>query len=384
VLLLTSLLGLTWLTNVPASLVSCYGLFAVAAICSWDQRSIRPIVRFLLAESFAVALSAFYLLPLWLERKWIDTTKVAKFFTWQGLLFMSRPGSGGQSFLTFSCWIFASVYILLIAATLWNRSDRLRESSSMRTWVYLALVSFFFQLPLAILLWKYLPQLYVVGYPFRFMPLMGAALPLILLAKGARQVMRKTAYSAIASMTLLLLVGSLLQERTKNLRLPPFSATINTWSHDGYLGAPGIFLPAGAKLPVHASLVSDIALSEQPGSGCKILTMKKGYASRDLVTDSQGECAVRLPIFFYPYWRAADESDKPLLLGRDADGLLLVTVPVGRHAIHLAFRAASVVRSVSAGVSLVAVIMLALGLGFSLRRERMGSNYSAAEVASRL
>ena len=75
-LLLACVLALTWVTNVPAAIVLLYSLRIVAVIISADQRSIWPITLFLVSETIAGLLTAFYLLPTWMQQGQINKSGI--------------------------------------------------------------------------------------------------------------------------------------------------------------------------------------------------------------------------------------------------------------------------------------------------------------------
>ena len=362
--LLGCLLGLSWLTNIPASLVILYGLLAVTAFWSLEQRSAESILRLMLAELLAGMLAAFYLVPVWLEQKWISVGNLGWTDTRQFLLFMSHIDSG-QSFDIATCWVIAVLEVLMIAWCLWKRSKRFEDNHAVRSWTYLALVSFFFQLPLSLFLWQHLPELRLVQFPFRFLPLSGAALPLILLAEGTRPALRKQVVALVGLMTFLILGGHSLKQYKISQHSPRLSELESRWGQDGYQGVPE-YVPAGTPFMTAAALAPGVVRNTTPQSGCKVSGETRGYDTRKFMTDSEGICRVRLATLFYPYWFAVDETGKSLPATEGADGLLLVTAPAGKHTVRVEFRPVSAARTAWRAVSLVSALLVAPGLAFSL------------------
>jgi hypothetical protein len=74
-------------------------------------------------------------------------------------------------------------------------------------------------------------------------------------------------------------------------------------------------------------------------------------------------------MYYYPYWQAIDESGTHLETRRDADGLLLVSVPAGEHTIRLVFEARSVIRTGSLILSLLSLFLVFLAIRGSPRAE---------------
>jgi hypothetical protein len=345
-------LGLTWITNIPASIVLLYGLLPVAAACAWEQRSTKPVLRLMLAEGLAACLAAFLLLPIWFEQKWLNlsglnvgnATRLYMLFVpdWPGGLRLRKV-----IFLANAC-----VAILVIAGCLWKRTRRLSEDNPVRTWFYLALASIFFQLPFTLVLWKYLPEFRFAQFPFRFLALTNASLP--------PRSLRKSAYALIAITALLPLLGYVWLV-LGYARVPSFSDVANGWEHIGYQSARE-YLPVQL---IHAPLVRMAPVSvvgDDPGSNCRIVVQAQRLNEKVFTVDSRSSCQIRLAISYYPLWRAVDESGQSLPTQKDANGLLLVGVPSGKHTINVKFREASAPRIAGAAISLMSLIVTAAGL----------------------
>ena len=120
---------------------------------------------------------------------------------------------------------------------------------------------------------------------------------------------------------------------------------------------PGVSRPA---MPVH--LASATMMDHGAESQCGMVIKQIGLVSRTLITEAQGNCEVRFATYYFPYWRATDESGVSLLLHKDASGLLIVTLPPGKHTVSVSFQPASAVRNGGAVVSIVSVLFAVLGI----------------------
>jgi hypothetical protein len=344
VLVLALLLGVSWFTNVPESVVLFYCLGIVAALCAWRQRTLRPLLRMAVAQVFALSLAAFYLAPLWQERAWINQTGLKRLDPRGLLLFMPYRGAGveQQKIFKYSCWLFACAGIVLLAGCLWRRTR-----------------PFCFQLPLALPVWRHLPQMALVAFPFRFLPLLGAALPLVLLDPATRPRRRTAVYLAVGCLTLLPFFENVRLQRTPSTRVPPFAELESRWKSVGYEGMPE-FVPLGATRPKGPS--------EKPGPA--ILNSAQAECTDPMIDDGPAyffirtaqPCKVRPGVYFYPYLRASDQTGASLPVSADPRGLLLITVPPGYHEVSVNFVPHSRVRTVSRWASAVALLVLVLGL----------------------
>ncbi len=77
---------------------------------------------------------------------------------------------------------------------------------------------------------------------------------------------------------------------------------------------------------------------------------------------------MRVAVYFYPYWHGTDEQGRNLQLDRDSYGLLLTTVPQGKHTLQFHFRARSRLRTGSMAVSILSLAAwIAIYVGVSRR-----------------
>lgn len=352
-ILLACTLGLTWITNVPAAIVLLYVLLVVAAIIAVRQRSIRPVISSLLAELLAGALAAFYLAPTWLEQAWIHKDAVLRdsythYFI--SLSFSHLPMRG--FFLTL--WLFACVAVGLMTLYAWTGRSNLREDTASQTWLTFTFVAFIFQLPVAVLLWKYLPQLRFVDFPYRFSAPVGAMLPLMLLSRATPKTLRLPSYILLALIALL----PFREYRLNKAVLVNLSDLVRQWQQHGYRAWPE-FVPAGATRPTRPVDFAPASVMETgSGSNCDVALESPKTGERILRTRSTAPCQVRLAMYFYPYWKATDDSGNVLTMAKDSYGLLLINVPAGQHTVRLRFNAKSVARTSSLVVSFVSLLIV--------------------------
>jgi len=383
VLRLALLLALTWITDIPAALVLFYGLFASALVCAWLQRSANPLLRLGLANALAAALAAFYLLPAFTEQHWISSSALVG--ANPGLLLLFMPQSGlppvlRNSPLVFACWFFLCVEAVLLIRFVARRSTWVPRVWTLRrgfstdphnpaqtrtaTLATLALAAILFQLPLAYPLWRYLPELRFVQFPFRFLALLGAVLPLLLIAPPpdersltSPRPRRGPESAALAALSLVALLGYASMTGISHRRIPPldtFAARSTTVPE---------YVPDGATrptAPLHLEPAEPVSETISPTGPCTAHPAQNSPNLRAFRTLAAAPCRLRIALFFYPYWRAFDERSNTLPTTRDPNGLLLVDVPPGDHLIGLAFHPASRIRTASALLSTLALALTAL------------------------
>lgn len=358
--LLGCMLSLGWITNVPSAIVLLYGLFTTAVIIAVRQKSVSPVFSFCVAEASAGALAAFYLAPVWAEQAWIHKDTVFSNFGLRFLFFplfhLARPA------FTMSLWGYTCFETGLVAIYAWCWRKRRAQDEAARTWLEIALVSFVFQLPITSVLWRHLPELRFADFPFRFLAATGAALPLALFASDTPRSLRKLTYLIVALLALLPYAMFLRARYSpRHPHPPPFAILVNGWDEGGYPSLWPEFLPAGAKRPLGPGIFPPSSpVSPATSSGCATTLRSPRPGRKILETNASGPCQVRIAMYYYPYWQAIDESGAHLETGRDADGLLLVSVPAGEHTIQLVFKARSLVRTGSLMLSVLSLLVVFL------------------------
>lgn len=367
-LLLSLLLGLSWITNIPASIVLLYSFAIAAALCGFLQRSVDPLFRVVFAELLATALAAFHLLPVWTERPWVHPDTLLRIDPLQLLLFMPHYNFNDSPLLVV-CWVFLCAQILLAAICLRQRTLSLPADPAVAIWACLAATSFLLQSPLAIPLWKHAPELRFVQFPLRFLSVIGVALPLLLLSRGTRTGLRRSAYLLTALLSMTPFLAYLSEQAVASNRSPPLPELLASWQRKGapeYLPAGTMMPPGPANFPVISSVDASNPLAAD--STCQVNLMHQTSELRMFRTLSPHTCRIRLTLYFYPYWHASDESGQPLATLRESTGLLLVDVPGGQHTVSVAFHPESQIRTASMALSLVTLVLVAAALRLNERR----------------
>lgn len=347
VMLLGCLLGLTWITDVPASIVLLYVLSIAVCVLAVVRGSVKVLPVVLFAEVIAAALAAFYLAPTWIERTWIhaDATQRDRF---ELMFLFTKPRHGPLPVFTIGLWVISLAGMLLailFARRGWHSSE---NRLTTRTWIVVAAVSLFFELPLSSGLWKHLPQMRLADFPYRFLAPVAVILPLMLLAESTSKRLRVSGWIVLGVLALLPVweYGSAKEGLTDLRVLAP------VWQNVGYRGWPE-FVPAGAVAPLTPPQVDPVTVADpakHPDCNASLESEQddsQASGEKTILIDSSRLCKVRVGQFFFPYWRAIDDREIPLPIAADTDGLLLISVPAGRHTVRLKYVASSPARTAS-------------------------------------
>jgi hypothetical protein len=353
VVYLSALLGLCWLTNIPESIVLFYTLLLGATAVMFRRRSLRPLVSFVVAEIIAACLAAFYLLPTVAEKGLINSDAVLRFGYRQWLI-LARSAQPHQS-LQITCWLTACLSFVIIVGCAWMSRSSPSDSRTTYALVDLSVIAFFFQLPVSLFLWEFLPKLRFVEFAFRFIPILGFAVALMLLKTTSRKFLRILSYALLAFLAVrpfLHYVRAASHDEKGKVHLSPLAGAelSHTEESEGWAGIDE-YVPAGASMPASFASVPGIAPVGHGAGGQCAPVMESRTPDRVLFsTYSDAGCTVRLPLFDYPYWSAVDGDGHRLSI-EDDGGLAAVTVGPGNQHVQLRFRASSAYRTLGKIIS---------------------------------
>jgi hypothetical protein len=171
-----------WLTDGPLGIMATYLLAATAVLVAAMSRSWAPLARAAISSLLGGAMAAFYLVPAVWERGAANMGAAIsrrEYVIENGWLFSHHPDHSWADFNTMlgiHSWITAAMIIVCAAALglAWMRGKLPAEPA---WWVPLALIPFavlFMQLPVSDLLWKWLPALRYLQFPWRWIIVMNA------------------------------------------------------------------------------------------------------------------------------------------------------------------------------------------------------------------
>lgn len=169
-----------WMTNGPLGIMASYLLAATALATAGMEKSWLPIARAALASALGAALAAIYLVPAIWEHSWANfeaAISQREYVVENGWLFHSHTDPGWTRYdTTVDLHSWLAVMMCGIAAVmllvLWRRG-MLRANQAW--WISLALIPLavlFMQLPVSEPLWKALPGLRFLQFPWRWLVLM--------------------------------------------------------------------------------------------------------------------------------------------------------------------------------------------------------------------
>ncbi len=169
--LLATAFAAIWLSNAPAAVIATYSLALLLAVGCVARRSLWLLLPGGLAMAAGFGLAACYILPAAWEQRWVQISgAVADNFNPEKNFLFARANS--PEFVFFN-WKVSTVAVSVMAATAIGivLCARRRREWSELWWmlVALAVASTFLMFPPSALVWRYLPKIRFLQFPWRWL-----------------------------------------------------------------------------------------------------------------------------------------------------------------------------------------------------------------------
>jgi len=333
-----------WLSNVPAGIMVSYSVALIFAWATVEERSLRPCWNGVKGLLLGFGLIGFYIVPVIYEQHW---TSIAQMFPAGSFQFLyaqldSRAVAGRLPFH----WIASNVAVLLVVigaaagVAVYCRTEQ-QNSIQKKLWrvlLLLAATAIFLMTRLGSIFWRYLPNLFVMQFPWRWIGILAIAYALALAAALSNkhgQWMRSAVAIAIISGAEISLVKKALWNTEDIFALQQAVA-----SDKGFFGWPE-YSPKGVSffdLPQNAPRVSVLEAqgSKMDPSNAQIRLTQWTAEEKNMHVTSKEPARVALRLFNYPAWRVEVNGKTVTTLPNKLDQVI-VPVPAGESAVRVAF-----------------------------------------------
>jgi hypothetical protein len=197
---LAVMLAACWFSNLPLAVIATYLLAAVALVAALVKRTWAPVLRAALAAPLGLALAAIYWLPAALERHWVDIGQATEDpgYNFENNWLFARHADPALALhdvvLRQASWVAVSMTAVALAGILiaWRRgtlpaqkSSGQKGTKSTRWWIPLAAISilaFFLMFPISRPVWRLLPEMPFLQYPWRLLEAVEAPMAIFFVA----------------------------------------------------------------------------------------------------------------------------------------------------------------------------------------------------------
>ncbi|MGA9542672.1 MAG: 6-pyruvoyl-tetrahydropterin synthase-related protein [Candidatus Sulfotelmatobacter sp.] len=354
---LALLLASAWLVNAPAAVMIHYSLVLLMLVVAWQRRSPRVLLVGTFAVVLGAALAAVYLLPAVYEQKWVTIAQAVSAGSrpQDSFLFIHTTDADHDAFNHLISWI-AIVEILLTVVAAWTaRSWRRRHPTLWYSLVAWAAACSVLMLSITNVLWRILPKLQYMQFPWRWMLCLGIPFTLLTVL-GLRRWSMRVAF-CLATLAVLAFGWRHFQppwwDNAGDLR----EMQDNMESGEGYEGVDE-YTPVGAD---PSSVSKDARRVTVDGGAHAAIHVSQWTPELKLFTaEMSAPDNLSLRLFNYPAWRVNVNRRQMHPGAREGTGQMLVPVEAGTNQVQISF-VRTWDRTAGGWISLLALI-LAFGL----------------------
>ncbi len=375
-----------WLSNAPAAVIATYSLGLIFLVECAVRRSFRPLVPGATAMAAGFGLAAFYILPAAWERRWVQIAQAVADNLRPAQNFLFTHASD-PDFVRFN-WKVSSVAVGVMLATGIAAAfiaKRRREFSEL-FWALITLgsVSVLLMLPFSDLLWRGLPELRFVQFPWRWLDILDVAFAFFVAAAIGRS--RRRWASWFAGIVIFVAIGAaatamVLDAWWDNADVPAMADAIH--SGRGYEGADEYAsvgsdryeLPGNPDDSERVEGVSSVPAARiaqfdsdsgeiVPAADAKLDIERWSAERREFAAETATPVTLAVKLVNYPAWEVRLDGEEIGTGSAPDTGQMLIAVPAGAHRVAIRFRRTWDRRAGDAISIFAALLLLAFAFWF--------------------
>jgi hypothetical protein len=175
IVLLAETVAAIWLSNAPAAVVAMYSLLILGLLAAWRHHSAQQLLRIVAGTALGLGVAAIYILPAAWERSWVQigVLKEAAYYYGNNFLF-GHMGESLHDAVQHQVSLVAVLLLAIIAVTIVALLAQGQRWHWLQRRVFFSLgilsaIVLFLLLPVSSFLWKLLPELAFVQFPWRWL-----------------------------------------------------------------------------------------------------------------------------------------------------------------------------------------------------------------------
>jgi 6-pyruvoyl-tetrahydropterin synthase-like protein len=334
-----------WLSDLPAAVVASYSLAALLALGAIAYRSLRPLWFGALAILSAFGSIAFFLFPAAWERRWVSIEEAVR-SEWapdHNFLFTHNNLPQYVAFNRGLSYIALFLIAVTFIAAILSRHFRQDDPWVWRSLAALGAISVFMMFPPSMVLYRTLPEMRYVEFPWRWLsPLCVAGA--FLVASALSEVQRQRIAWAAAALVIAAVSAFIIYTTNWDTSHYLEGLVADTHSATGYPIRFGDWSnPLGSQLSKLDKAAPLVASAQTEAGSTRIapdpqlqIEQWRGERKTFSVTASR-PLLLKLRLLAYPAWQASLDG-KPVPLQTDPNvGQMLVAVPAGSSRVEIAF-----------------------------------------------
>jgi 6-pyruvoyl-tetrahydropterin synthase related domain len=347
VLLLAVHMAAVWLTNLPAAVISTYLLGAVLLTRALQLRRIEPILRGAAALALGLSVAAFFLIPAAYEQRWVQISQAvsAGALPAQNFLFV-RTGDAERDAVLFRTSVFAVIEFAFAALFVWLAKPlRQRSAALYNILVGLIVLALLIMTPVSLPLWRYLPKLVFVQFPWRWLLVLNLALSFFAAVAFARTRVTRYAVAIVVPLVIGICYWKFNQPIYPEDRPVALAEAIADGT--GYEGtdeytptqADTSNLDAGIpRVSIKFTTTSEAQRKLPPSELAHSTSQLWAPEHKRFTIHSQLPTRDTLRLLYYPAWQVRVDGQTIEPDVDESDGRIVLNLPAGHHEVQLDYR----------------------------------------------
>jgi len=261
-------IGLLWLTNAPAAVMGSYTFALVGAIriistcrsAQGSQAALREAVKIAASAILGIGLAACYVLPAAIEQRWVQISMpIIRGVRYQDNFFFGHLGEPSHDAILRTASLCGVALLILTgvftATALYSGSQEpnlspaesgARKRTILALFLLTCIIAFLLTSPSAFL-WRHVPELSNLQFPWRFCAILGATTTALLALAMPRTKPHRAAVAAIAlTLTLALTFGGNYVFRQPCYAAPNVPSLVASFYSGGRYDPTDEYTPIGA------------------------------------------------------------------------------------------------------------------------------------------
>jgi len=361
---LSLILAASWLTNAPAAVMIHYSAALLLIFFAGQRRSPKILILGAAGVLLGAALSAFYLLPGIYEQKWINIAEAVSAGSrpQDNFLFIHTTDPDHDAFNRIISWIavleMAVVFAGAWAAVKWRRTRPVLWKALLAWATACSIIMF----SITGVLWRYLPKLQFMQFPWRWLLCLSMIFSL-LLTLGLRRWRMRTAVCLVA-ICVIVISWRHIQVPWWDNRGDLKEMQDNMIDQIGYEGTDE-YTPVGAEPSAVDKQAWKVHVNGTAHAAFHVYQWNA--ESKFFTAQMSAPDQVVLKLFAYPAWRAEVNGRVVQTTERQGTGQVLVPVEAGMNRVQVTFTR-TWDRTLGGWISLLTVIGILIGPSESRRK----------------
>ena len=331
---LALVLAAAWLTNAPAAVMIHYSLVLLLVFFAWQRRSPRLLLVGAGAVAFGACLAAFYLLPAIYEQRWIDIAQAVSAGSRpaDNFLFIHTTDADHDAFNRIVTWLAVWEMVVIVVAAWAARQWRETRPELWKVLVGWAVACSVLMFPVAGVLWKILPKMQFMQFPWRWLLCMSMIFSLLVTVGLRRWWWR----AAVCAVSILVIVGAWRYvqapwwDNAGDLR----EMQDNMATGAGYEGVEE-YTPVGADSSAIDKEARNVTVDGPAHAAIHV--QQWDAESKTFTAEMSAADQVALRLFRYPAWRVEVNGRVVETAARAETGQMLVPVGAGMNRVEIRF-----------------------------------------------